>query len=172
MRIRQVKPSFFKDARMAELSPAVRLTYIGLWMLADDGGYYRWDVSEAGLELYGYEGRGRRERDVTAHLDKLVSAGRVERFPDCDHIFVPHLTDHQRFGGPTKRVTTYQQEHARCSPRMPADARDTPPGTVRNGTGTERNGDGTVDARKREDETESEFKARVGIPAFMGGDVH
>ena len=171
MRIRQVKPSFFKDARIADLSPAVRLTYIGLWMLADDGGYYRWDAAEAGLELYGYESRTRREKAVTDHLEALVTAGRIVRFPDliCDHIHIPTLVDHQRFGGPTKRVTTYQVEHARCAPRIPATPRESPPGTVRNGIGTERNGDGTVDARKREEETE--FQRLVGIPAALGGSV-
>ena len=183
MRIRQVKPSFFKDARIAELSPAVRLTYIGLWMLADDAGYYRWDAAEAGLELYGYESRARREREVTAHLAALVAADRVvvlgeERFgyEACPHIFIPTLTDHQRFGGPTKRVTTYMREHADC-PRIPADARVSPPipDPVRNGNGTESGKgterSGTVDARRREDETETEFRQRVGLPAFMGGTV-
>lgn len=183
MRIRQVKPSFFKDARIAELTPAVRLTYIGLWMLADDAGYYRWDAAEAGLELYGYESRGRREREVAAHLAALVKADRVVLLSDpkfgyeaCPHVFIPTLTDHQRFGGPTKRVTTYQREHADC-PRIPADTRVSPPlpDPVRNGSGTG-NGSGTersgtVDAHKRDDETESEFRDRVGIPAFMGGTV-
>lgn len=173
MRIRQVKPAYFKDARIAALAPAVRLTYIGLWMLADDAGYYRWDVAEAGLELYGYESRGKRERDVTNHLAALIEAGRVDDL-GCGHVLIPTLTDHQRFGGPGKRVTTYQTEHARECPRVPADARDTPliPGTVRNGTeregdGKERNG--TVGAHKRDDDETTEFTALVGIPTFMGG---
>ena len=174
MRIRQVKPSFFKDARIAELPAPVRLTYIGLWMLADDAGYYRWDVAEAGLELYGYESRSRREKDVTAHLAQLVKAGRVEVY-ECDHVFIPTLTDHQRFGGPTKRVTTYQREHASC-PHIPATPRDSPPipGTVRNGTELVRDGNGTVsngtDAQARDDET-TEFQKLVGVPEFLGGKV-
>lgn len=168
-----MKPAYFKDARMASLSPAVRLTYIGLWMLADDAGYYRWDPAEAGLELYGYESRSKRERDVTAHLAALVEAGRVDDL-GCDHIVIPTLVDHQRFGGPTKRVTTYQTEHVRECPHIPAGPRDSPlvPGTVRNGT--ERYGDGTerygtVDARERDDRPESEFRRLVGLPAVMGG---
>lgn len=177
MRIRQVKPSFFKDARIAALTPAVRLFYIGLWMLADDAGYYRWDAAEAGLELYGYDSRAKRERDVTAHLAALVVAERVVDL-GCGHVLIPKLADHQRFGGPTKRVLTYEKEHLRCTPpRIPAGTRVSPPipGTVSNGsgkgngTGTERNGSELVDARKREDETESDFRSRVGTPEFMGG---
>lgn len=178
MRIRQVKPSFFKDARIAALSPAVRLFYVGLWMLVDDAGYYRWDAAEAGLELYGYDSRSKRERDVTAHLAALVEAERVTDL-GCGHVLIPTLTDHQRFGGPTKRVLTYEKEHLRCTPpRIPAGTRVSPlvPGTVRIGTerelGTERNVSELVDARKRDDDEPTEFQRLTGMPAFLGGNVH
>lgn len=171
MRIRQVKPSFFKDPLMAELSPAVRLFYVGLWMLADDAGWFRWDAAEVGNELYGYEPRGRRERNVTAYLDDLVSRGRVERFP-CGHISVPTLIDHQRLAGLTKQVRTVYREHEKeCIPRLPADPRNSPqsPGTVRNGIGK---GTGTVDGTERNvseqvDAPESEFRSRTGLPDFL-----
>jgi hypothetical protein len=173
VRIRQVKPSFFKDARIAELPPAVRLTYIGLWMLADDAGYYRWDPAEAGLELYGYESRTKRERDVTAHLARLVEAGRVADLK-CGHIVIPTLKDHQRFAGPTKRVLTYEREHVKCappriSPQVPAGI--TPfPDTVRSVADVEqepeRNGAGTVSAHENEDERTALLAAfgRQGLP--------
>jgi hypothetical protein len=184
MRIRQVKPSFFKDPLMAELSPAVRLFYVGLWMLADDAGWFRWDPAEVGNELYGYEPRGRRERHAADYLDTLVSAKRVTRF-DCGHVFIPTLTDHQRLAGLTKQVRTVVREHEKeCSPQPPAGPRDAPqsPDPVRNGIGkgtgtvdgTERNGIGTesaparAEAGPREDETESDFRKRTGIPVFMG----
>ncbi len=142
MRIRQVKPGFFKDARMAELSPEERLFYIGLWMLADDAGYLRWDPAEAALELYGYDPRDQRERAVTDHLAVLIAAGRVTNL-ECGHLFVPTFTTHQRLAGPTSRVLTYEREHLKCyAPRIPAGVRDDPtsPDPVRSGTG---NGAGT-----------------------------
>ncbi len=184
MRIRQVKPSFFKDPVMAELSPAVRLFYVGLWMLADDAGWLRWDAAEVGNELYGYEPRGRRERNTMAYLEELVSRGRVTRH-DCGHLFIPRFTDHQRLAGLTKQVRTVAKDHEKCvSPTIPANPRDGPqsPGLVRNGigkgTGTEtddgkeRNGSERVSAPARiegpnEDETESDFRKRTGIPVFM-----
>ena len=185
MRIRQVKPSFFKDPLMAELSPAVRLFYVGLWMLADDAGWFRWDAAEVGNELYGYEPRGRRERNVATYLDAIVTAGRVTRF-DCGHIFIPTLTDHQRLAGLTKQVRTAVREHEKeCIPQPPADPRDDPqsPDTVRNGIGkgtgtvdgTVRNGSERLSAppraddNPREGETESDFRKRTGVPVFMGG---
>jgi len=175
MRIRQVKPAFFKDARIAALSPAVRLFYIGLWMLVDDAGYLRWDAAEAGLELYGYASRTKRERDVTAHLTALVAAGRVTDL-ECGHVVIPRFTDHQRFGGPTRRFLVYEKEHLNCTPpRIPAHPRALPqsPAPVRKGIGTlrepVRNGTGTSDARKRIEDDDSEFRQLVGQPAFMGG---
>lgn len=152
MRIRQVKPAFFKDARMAELTPDERLCYIGLWMLADDAGYLRWDPAEAALELYGYVARDERERAIADHLAVLIAAGRVVNL-ECGHLFLPTLTSHQRLAGASKRVETYQREHARCyAPTSPAGNRGdlTRPDPERSGTGTgggtERDGSEPVSA--------------------------
>lgn len=183
MRIRQVKPSFFKDPVMAELSPAVRLFYVGLWMLADDAGWLRWDAAEVGNELYGYEPRGRRERNAVAYLETLVTKKRVALYP-CGHVFIPRFTDHQRLAGLTKQVRTVAKDHEKCpAPEIPADPRDDPqsPDPVRNGSGKgtgtdggkERNGSEQVGAPARdvegpnEGETESEFRRRTGLPAFL-----
>lgn len=140
MRIRQVKPAFWTDVRLAELPPAVRLTYIGLWMISDDGGWFRFDVSQIANELYGYEPRRRRERAVLADIEALVTSERVILY-ECGHGFVPHLTEHQRLAGETHRVLTVQKEHHACLNGSPANPRESPlvPDTVRNGRGTVRN---------------------------------
>lgn len=172
MRIRQVKPSFFKDPTMAGLSSAVRLFYIGLWLLADDAGWLRWDAAEAGNELYGYEPRSRRERNVVAYLDALLAEGRVI-LHDCGHLSIPKFSDHQRMSGLTKQVRTEWKEHdSRCLPQIPADARESPQfpyagkGTVvveeRNGTEKVREIARETDLRK--DETEREYARRMGLP--------
>ena len=184
MRIRQVKPEFFKDGRIAELSPVARLTYIGLWMLADDAGWLRLDVPAIGIELFGYDPRGRRERTVQSVIDDLAAAGRLE-LHECGHGFIPTLIEHQRFAGETKRVYTIKREHEAC-PRTPAGTSEDPPeapvadepadtrgdpptpATVR--LGQERNGSvrkGQSNARRRAGETESEFRLRVR-PDFLG----
>ncbi len=142
MRIRQIKPGFWTDVRLAGLPPAVRLTYIGLWMIADDGGWFRCDVPQIANELYGYEPRRRREHAVAADVAALVATGRVVLY-ECGHGQVPHLIQHQRISG-EKRVLTVEREHFRESPHVPADAPASPqiPDTVRNGKvrkGKERN---------------------------------
>jgi len=140
MRIRQVKPAFWTDGRMASLPAQARLFYIGLWMLADDSGWFRWDIAQIGAELYSFEPRKRRERNVAAWGDVLEADGRIARYP-CGHGWIPTLTDHQRMSAATKRVKTFETEHQRCAgessgkQRTPADPRP-----VRNvsPTGTER----------------------------------
>jgi len=129
VRIRQVKPAFWTDARIAALPPAARLFYIGLWMEADDAGWLRWDPSQIANELYGYESRRRRERDVEAFLALLVEAERVIVHP-CGHVEIPKLTTHQHLSITSKQVRTILREHAECqdSPPFPAETRGDPPG--------------------------------------------
>ena len=177
-----MKPEFWRDAKIAELSPVARLTYIGLWMLADDSGWFRLDVPAIALELYGWEPRGHRERVVSTAVASLTAMGRIVT-PACVHAFIPTFTAHQRFSTAAKRVYTFRKEH---EAHLPAGSSDTPAGDsdtthtsppgigigigkVGVGNGKERKG--TVDARKREDESDSEFRLRVGTPAFMGGDA-
>ena len=168
MRIRQVKPAFFKDARIAELAAPVRLFYIGLWMLADDAGWLRWDVAEVGNELYGYEPRKSRERHAAQYLADLVGSGRVLQHP-CGHVEIPSFMEHQRLAGTTKQVRTTLNEHAsRCTPQPPADTRGSPqsPDTVRNGIGTER--ERFVSVSKGT--SASEFQEKVPRLMALGGD--
>lgn len=173
MRIRQVKPAFWTDARVAALPPAARLFYIGLWMEADDAGWLRWDPSQIANELYGYESRRRRERDVETFLALLVREERVIVYP-CGHVLIPHLTDHQHLSVSSKQVRTFQREHAGCT-QTPAETRDDPPlpgrkgkgeGNVKgdgNGTVSEGNGKGSAPAlapdgaRSLPDETVPDF---------------
>lgn len=187
MRIRQIKPSFWSDTRLADLPAPVRLTYIGLWMIADDGGWFRWEPAQVANELYGYEPRHEREQAVVEQVGLLVGSGRVV-IHDCGHAQVPHLVDHQRVGD-TKRVLTVQREHGFCrgvtpinpitntSPGIPgdSDALRQVPGTVSNGrvrvsNGTVSNGTGkrrTNAPTKNDDDltpVTSEFTAKVPRP--------
>jgi hypothetical protein len=171
MRIRQVKPGFWTDAKLAELREPVRLFYIGLWMIADDAGWLRVDVPEIARDLYGFDGRKRREANVATYLEALVAAKRV-RVEECGHALVVKLRDHQHLAGSTKQVKTIEREHARCAPQNPAGPRidPPPPAPVSKGLGKVRNGSvgqGQEDARahetkKRPDETIEAWAARVG----------
>ena len=119
MRIRQIKPDYWRDEVIASMPDSVARFYIGMWQEADDAGWLRWNVPEIALDLYGYEPRARRERWVTERGKALEAAGRLV-FYDCGHAFVPKLTRHQKFGG--RPVYTQRDAHAReCAP-LRADA--------------------------------------------------
>jgi hypothetical protein len=138
VRIRQIKPDYWRDEVIASMPDSVSRFYIGMWQEADDAGWLRWNVAEIALDLYGYEPRIRREKWVTERGKALEEAGRLLFF-DCGHAFVPKLTKHQKFGG--RPVYTQRDAHAReCAPTR----EDAPHGIGRErvevGNGTERKG--------------------------------
>jgi hypothetical protein len=123
MRIRQIKPEFWKDARMADLSEGARLFFIGTWQLCDDAGWMRWDVPNIAAELYPFEGRHSREKRVIRHAEALAATGRLH-LHDCGHAQVPKMPAHQHLAGTTRRVTSIHTEHQLCA--QPATPRDSP----------------------------------------------
>lgn len=133
MRIRQIKPDYWRDRLLATLSADVREFYIGLWMQADDSGWMRWEVGELGADLYPYQPVAKRERHIAAWGRALCDAGRVV-VHECGHAELPTLVRHQRLSGAAKQVHTYKREHEiRCSPPIPADSRADPLLPARNG---------------------------------------
>jgi hypothetical protein len=152
MRIRQIKPEFYRDKDMAALPWRTRMTYIGLWCIADDAGWFKVDYVEIARELYGFDSWKAREKWVLEDLLLLQAGGEIE-VETCGHATVPTLTKHQRFAGETKRVYTIRREHEKqCLPPPPADPRippRVPASGNRNGTelGTERFGN----SRERDD---------------------
>jgi hypothetical protein len=125
VRIRQVKPAFWTDDRVAHLTYGARLFYIGLWNLADDAGYLEWNEAQVGAELFPYESPRKREKSVGAWMKELVDAKRVVLL-DCGHAVVPTLGEHQRLSGPTKQVRTYFLKHERRDCPIPAVPRGSP----------------------------------------------
>jgi hypothetical protein len=159
MRIRQVKPEFFRDKDMAALPSRTRLTYIGLWCLADDAGWFSVDYIEIARELYGFDGVKVRERWVLEDLDALQAGGQIEIEP-CAHALIPTLVEHQRFSAPNKRVFTILREHEkRClHPPLPDEAREDPRGPA-SGSSKGKERKGTVD-----ESSTSEFRRKVDFP--------
>lgn len=108
MRIRQVRPEFWSDALVAAMPPAVRLFYIGLWCVADDYGWLRWNEAEIAAQLFPYAAPKRRLIDVHAWTETLTETGRLVRFR-CGCAQIPTLMRHQVNGG--KKSGTYRDKH-------------------------------------------------------------
>lgn len=151
MRIRQVRPEFFTDSTMAALSPAIRLTYIGLWVVADDAGWFRCDVPQIGAVLYPFESTKRRERELTTALMALEGAGRLERH-ECGCARIPTLPRHQRISG--KQSFSAREAHGKHLTLSDS------PVTVGNGSGTV--GNGSARASANEEPTRGGLKDRIG----------
>lgn len=127
MRIRQVKPEFWRDPVVAEMDDTTRLVYIGLWMEADDSGTLRTDTVQIAMDLYPLTPRDARERTVLESVAVLVAARRVVVMDCGRHAAIPTLTEHQRLSAPEKRVLTIAREHeAEC---IPAETRGDPRAT-------------------------------------------
>jgi hypothetical protein len=93
-----VRPEFFADDKVSRLSVGTRLTYVGLWCVADDAGWLAWDVASIGAQLYPYESVRVRERRLQVSGEELVNAGRVVMH-ECGCAVIPALPFHQKIGG-------------------------------------------------------------------------
>lgn len=141
MRIRQVRQEFWTDEKLAALPDAVRLYYIGLWGIADDEGWFRYDVAKIGALLYPYRGRALRERNVRQWTDALAELGRVKLI-DCGCGEIPTLRRHQVVGGKRSR-TELDRHHREHAVQIVPDNPGSPGQSFSNGrvgNGTERNG--------------------------------
>ena len=148
MRIRQVRPEFFTDPLTARLSIPTRLLYIGMWCVADDDGWLRWDVSHLAVLLLPYESVHRREGHIEHARDELVAADRL-RLLDCGCALIPTLPKHQRING-TKAYTSRDWHRKHCVaviPDVSGNSRTRSPVTLGNG----RVGNGTVSAREAQE---------------------
>lgn len=159
MRIRSVKPEYWKDARLHNtpgITADVREFYIGTWGLADDTGWLRWDIPAIGAELYAYRPARTREHNIAQWSERLVKLRRLV-IGDCGHAFVPKLSQHQRIGG--NKTDHIAREHQRCA--LPQSVRtDTDKdgqvrtgGEVKGGEGKEREVDFSNDLTNITDPT-------------------
>lgn len=92
MRSRNLKPGFFKNEDLAELSFEERLLYAGLWCLADREGRVEDRAKRIKGELFPYD-----NLDVEPMLSHLAEHGFIKRytFDDVHVIWIPKFKLHQ-----------------------------------------------------------------------------
>jgi hypothetical protein len=96
MRIRTIKPEFWKHDGIAELEYATRLLFIALWCIADRRGRMEDRPRRIKAECFPYD-----ELDVDAMLSELHSAGFIDRYEveGVKIIEVRSFEKHQRLTG-------------------------------------------------------------------------
>lgn len=95
-RIRTIKPDFWKDGRIARLTPACALFFIGLWNFCDDEGKCKADPFELSLSLPSF-----RSQDIVKHLSRLAEAGLIQLSTGTEWLLVKNW-DHQKIDKPKK----------------------------------------------------------------------
>jgi hypothetical protein len=96
MRIRTVKPAFFKDEDLGDLPPLTRLLFQGLWLMADRDGRLEDRPRLIKTEVLPYD-----QCDIESMLDVLDKAGFITRYEGGGRrcIYIPGFKIHQRICG-------------------------------------------------------------------------
>ena len=99
MRARNIKPGFWQNEDLAEMPPATRLAFIGLWCLADRDGKLEYRPKKIKLQLFPYD-----DVDIGHALSCLGSAGLI-LFYDVDHIQYIQIVNFKKHQSPHVRET-------------------------------------------------------------------
>lgn len=94
-RTRYIKPEFFDSEKVAELSLAARLLFVGLWTLADRDGRFELSPRRIKARLFPYDDA----IDVTALLNELIGRKMLQPYSASDGTalgFLPGFPKHQR----------------------------------------------------------------------------
>lgn len=106
MRIRTVKPEFWRSDDVDALPLEDRLLFIGLWMIADDDGRAAYKPTAIMADLFA----GDMERDLPATYDRVVSGlkrlengGLIVRYEAQGraYFWIPTFTEHQVINRPS-----------------------------------------------------------------------
>ena len=140
MRIRTIKPDFFKHDKVSELKPLTRLLFISLWCMADRRGRLEDRPKRIKAECLPYD-----DCDLDAMLWELHSAGFIDRYEieGLQVIEISAFEKHQRISGKEAESESDYPE------KQPGSIREAPgsnpesqerKGRERKGTGKEENG--------------------------------
>lgn len=92
MRIRALKPGFFRNEHLCELSPMHRLAFAGLWCCADRDGRLEDRPKRLKADIFPYD-----DCDMDDLLDDLAAAGFIERYAieAARYVRIPSWAKHQ-----------------------------------------------------------------------------
>src|SRR5574343_1467417 len=107
-RIRTIKPDFWTDEKIVELSPWARLFYIGLWNFADDNGVLECKPKQLKMRIFPAD-----DVDVVGLINELVAQGLIEVYEiDGDRFIIcRNMRKHQYIDSPRKSNLPIPQEY-------------------------------------------------------------
>lgn len=115
MRIRTIKPEFWRSRDIADLSIEDRLLFIGLWSYVDDNGVGRDEPQLIQCDLFPLDPLTEGSVRVHAGLNRLADKGLIIRFTAPDggrYVEVASWAKHQKINRPSKpRFPQYDAEN-------------------------------------------------------------
>lgn len=98
-RIRTIKPEFWTDEKIVELSPWARLFYIGLWNFADDNGVVEYKPKQLKMRIFPAD-----KVDIESLVSELAKLKLilVYEVEDAQYLQCPNLAKHQVIDKPRK----------------------------------------------------------------------
>lgn len=136
MRIRTIKPEFFRSEQVASVSPLARILFQGLWSLADRRGRLEDRPRRIKVEVLPYD-----DIDVDRELDKLQASGLIQRYSSggMNVIQVLNFEKHQRITGKEAETESELPEYnGEALGKQPGNIGETTETTGREGKGMER----------------------------------
>lgn len=148
MRIRSIKPEFWRSDDIDALDWDTRLVFIGLWSYVDDNGVGIYKMSNIVSDLFAsdfYRNPTATLSRVSGALNRLESRSMIDlyRSGDREYLYITNWERHQRVNNPNKPryplPTSENSEPAEALSRSDVEPRETvPPGTGEQGSsGTE-----------------------------------
>ena len=122
-RIRTIKPEFWTDEKVVQLSFPARLLFVGLWNFCDDEGFLWDEPLRIKLQILPND-----DVDISVLVDELVGAGVVARHRsdnDRSALQVVNFEAHQRVSHPSPSRIAPELSGVLQSP--PEDSRVLPP---------------------------------------------
>lgn len=130
MRIRSIKPEFWRSPDISALSWHDRLLFIGLWSYVDDNGVGEDRLSMIAADLFA-DDLSRDSRDTLARvadgLERLSAGGRIVRYEvdGRDYLEITNWAKHQRIDRPNKpRYPRHDAENAALRDTLATSSRE------------------------------------------------
>ena len=92
MRARNIKPGFFQNEELSEVSPEVRLLFIGLWMFADREGKFEWRPKKIKASIFPYD-----NYNIDDLLNSLINQRLIIKYSvgNCEYGYILNFKKHQ-----------------------------------------------------------------------------
>lgn len=104
MRIRTIKPEFWRDRKLTAMGPHVQLLYIGCWNMADDYGIILGDIQLIKSDIFPFSG-DEILPDLEIWIQKLVDGNMIFPF-EIDgekYFYIRTFHLHQKIDRPSKK---------------------------------------------------------------------